>query len=91
MTTVFRGWIRGLRDHAARARIQVRIDRLAHGNPGVSRALRGGVSELKVDVGLGYRVYYTIHNSQLIILLAGGNKSTQSADIEQAIELAKNL
>ena len=91
ITTVYRDWINGLRDHAARARIQVRVDRLVHGNPGSHRALREGVSELKIDVGPGYRVYFTERDGALIILLAGGDKSTQRRDIERAIELAKNI
>ena len=91
MTTVYRDWIDGLRDHGARARIQVRVDRLVHGNPGAHRALREGVSELKIDVGPGYRVYFTERGGDLIILLAGGDKATQRRDIERAIELARNL
>ncbi len=91
MTTVYRDWIDGLRDHGARARIQVRVDRLVHGNPGAHRALREGVSELKIDVGPGYRVYFTERGGELIILLAGGDKATQRRDIEHAIELARNL
>ncbi len=91
MTTVYRDWINGLRDRVARARIQVRVDRLVHGNPGSHRALREGVSELKIDVGPGYRVYFTERDGELIILLAGGDKSTQRRDIERAIELAKNI
>ena len=91
MTTVYRDWIDGLRDHGARARIQVRVDRLVHGNPGAHRALREGVSELKIDVGPGYRVYFTERGGELIILLAGGDKATQRRDIERAIELARNL
>lgn len=91
MTTVYRDWINGLRDHAARARIQVRVDRFVHGNPGSHRALREGVSELKIDVGPGYRVYFTERDGELIILLAGGDKSTQRRDIERAIDLAKNI
>ena len=91
MTTVYRDWINGLRDHAARARIQVRVDRLVHGNPGSHRALREGVSELKIDVGPGYRVYFAERDGELIILLAGGDKSTQRRDIERAIELARNI
>ena len=75
----------------ARARIQVRVDRLVHGNPGSHRALREGVSELKTDAGPGYRVYFTERDGGLIILLAGGDKSTQRRDIERAIELAKNI
>ena len=73
------------------ARIQVRVDRLVHGNPGAHRALREGVSELKIDVGSGYRVYFTERGGELIILLAGGDKSTQRRDIERAIELTRNL
>ncbi len=91
MTTVYRDWINGLRDHMARARIQVRVDRLVHGNPGSHRALREGVSELKIDVGPGYRVYFTERDGELIILLAGGDKSTQRRDIERAIEFAKSI
>ena len=91
MTEVYRDWINGLRDTAGRARIQVRVDRLAHGNPGQRRALREGVCELKIDFGPGYRVYYAERGKVLIILLAGGDKSTQRADIKTAIELARNL
>lgn len=80
-----------LREPKVRARIQVRVDRLVHGNPGQSRYLSEGVSELKIDLGPGYRVYYTERNGQLIILLAGGDKSTQQQDIRTAIELARNL
>ena len=91
MTTIYRDWINRLRDPMARARIQVRVDRLVHGNPGVHRVLREGVSELKITVGPGYRVYYTQRGSELIILLAGGDKSTRRRDIERALELARNL
>jgi putative addiction module killer protein len=91
MTEVYRDWIDSLRDRAGRARIQVRIDRLAHGNPGHHRHLGDGVSELKIDVGPGYRVYYTERRGELIVLLAGGDKSTQQDDIRRAIALASNL
>ena len=91
MTEVYRDWINSLRDREGRARIQVRVDRLAHGNPGQHRNLAAGVSELKIDVGPGYRVYYTEREGELIILLAGGDKSTQQRDIEAAISLARNL
>ncbi len=91
MTEVYRDWINALRDSAGRARIQMRIDRLAHGNPGQHRNLTDGVSELKIDVGPGYRVYYTERGGELIVLLAGGDKSTQQQDIKTAIALAKNL
>lgn len=91
MTEVYRDWINTLKDRADRARIQVRVERLAYGNPGQHRNLAGGVSELKIDFGPGYRVYYTERRGELIILLAGGDKSTQQQDIKAAISLAKNL
>lgn len=89
-TEVYRAWINGLRDIRGRARIQVRVDRLVHGNPGQHRNLTGGVSELKIDFGPGYRVYYTQRGTRLILLLAGADKSTQEHDIKRAIELARN-
>lgn len=91
MTEVYRDWINELKDRAGRARIQMRVDRLAHGNPGQHRHLAHGISELKIDVGPGYRVYYTERNGELIILLAGGDKSTQRQDIKTATALARNL
>ena len=91
MTQAYRDWINALKDHTARARIQVRIDRLAHGNPGQHRNLTDGVSELKIDVGPGYRVYFTRRGDELIILLAGGDKSTQRQDVKAAVTLARNL
>lgn len=90
-TEVYRDWINTLKDHICRARIQMRVDRLAHGNPGQHRNLTEGVSELKVDIGPGYRVYYTEKNGELIVLLAGGDKSSQPRDIKIAMTLAKNL
>ena len=84
-------WINELKDRSARARIQVRVDRLAHGNPGQHRNLTNGLSELKIDVGPGYRVYYTQRGDELIILLVGGDKSSQQNDIARAQELARNL
>jgi putative addiction module killer protein len=91
ITEVYRDWINGLKDRAGRARIQVRVDRLAHGNPGQHRHLTDGVSEMKIDVGPGYRVYYTERHGELIVLLAGGDKSSQQQDIKVAIALARNL
>lgn len=91
MTEVYRDWINSLSDRAGRARIQVRVDRLADGNPGQHRNLTGGISELKIDFGPGYRVYYTEQEGELVILLAGGDKSTQQRDIRTAIALARNL
>ena len=64
---------------------------LAHGNPGQHRNFAGGVSELKIDVGPGYRVYYTQRGGELIILLVGGDKSSQQSDIALAQDLARNL
>ena len=91
MTEVYLNWINSLRDRAGRARIQVRVDRLVHGNPGQHRVLTDGVRELKVDFGPGYRVYYTEHADIFIILLAGGDKSSQQRDIKNALALAKGL
>ncbi len=91
MTEVYRDWIASLKDRAGRARVQVRVDRLVHGNPGHHRVLTDGVCELKVDFGPGYRVYYTERAGVLIILLAGGDKSSQRQDVKTAISLAKGL
>jgi putative addiction module killer protein len=91
MTEVYRDWINSLKDRAGRARVQVRVDRLVHGNPGQHRVLTDGVCELKVDFGPGYRVYYTERAGVLVVLLAGGDKSSQQQDIKTAISLAKSL
>jgi putative addiction module killer protein len=91
MTEVYRDWINSLKDRAGRARVQVRVDRMVHGNPGQHRVLTDGVCELKVDFGPGYRVYYTERAGVLIVLLAGGDKSSQQQDIKTAISLAKGL
>ena len=91
MTEVYRDWINSLKDRAGRARVQVRVDRLVHGNPGQHRMLTHGVCEVKVDFGPGYRVYYTERAGVLIVLLAGGDKSSQQQDIKTAIALAKGL
>lgn len=90
-TEVYRDWINALKDRSGRARIQVRVDRLIHGNPGTHRNLTDGVSELKIDFGAGYRVYYTLRGDRLLLLLVGGDKSTQRKDIERAIELARGF
>lgn len=90
-TDVYREWIDELRDRVGRARILVRVDRLIDGNPGQHRDLTDGVSELKIDVGPGYRVYYTKRGTRLLLLLVGGDKSTQQKDIATAIALAKNF
>jgi putative addiction module killer protein len=90
-TEAFAEWIDGLRDLRARARLQVRIERLASGNPGDVEPVGEGVSELRIDYGPGYRVYFKPRGSELIILLAGGDKSTQAKDIRTALRLARNL
>ena len=90
-TDTFSKWIDGLSDIHARARILVRIERLISGNPGDVRPVGEGVSELRIDYGPGYRVYYKKHGRKLIILLAGGDKKTQAKDIKTALRLARNL
>ncbi len=75
----------------ARARILARIARLAAGNPGDVKAVGEGVSELRINYGPGYRVYYKKHGQKVVILLAGGDKSTQVKDIKTALHLAQNL
>lgn len=90
-TSRFTAWLDRLKDINGRARIQARIQRLAAGNPGKHRGLKHGVSELKIDVGPGYRVYYTQRRGVLVILLCGGDKSSQTSDIELAYDLANGL
>ena len=90
-TDEYQEWIDGLKDLAGRARILMRVDRLIHGNPGAHRNLTEGVSELKVDVGPGYRVYYSLRGTRLLLLIAGGDKSTQDKDIDAARKLAPTI
>jgi putative addiction module killer protein len=90
-TEQFGAWFQGLRDPRAARRIQVRIDRLAAGNPGQHRVLTGGVVEMKIDHGPGYRVYFTQRGIEIIVLLCGGDKRTQQADIQTALRLAARL
>lgn len=90
-TDIYLEWIDTLKDRAGRARILVRVERLVQGNPGTHRNLTDGVSELKVATGPGYRVYYTQRGTRILLLLAGGDKSTQQTDIALAIRLAKNF
>jgi putative addiction module killer protein len=87
-TATFARWFRDLRDPAVRARIMVRIDRLALGNPGDVEAVGDGVSELRIHHGPGYRVYFMRRGDEIVILLCGGDKSTQARDIRRARELA---
>ena len=90
-TEHFAKWLDGLKDIRARARILVRIERLASGNPGDVKPVGEGVSELRIDYGPGYRVYYKKQGQTVIILLAGGDKRTQSKNIKTAFRLARNL
>jgi putative addiction module killer protein len=90
-TEVFAEWLDGLRDIQARARVQARIERLAAGNPGDVAPVGEGVSELRINYGPGYRVYFKQRGHELIVLLAGGDKTTQSRDIKTALRLARNL
>ncbi len=90
-TETFARWLDGLRDLRARARVLVRIERLATGNPGDVKPIGEGVSELRIDHGPGYRIYFTMRNRTIVILLAGGVKSTQATDIKTALRLARNL
>jgi putative addiction module killer protein len=90
-TEIFAKWIDGLQDILGRARIQARIERLAIGNAGDVKSVGEGVSEMRIDHGPGYRVYYIQYERTMIILLAGGDKSTQEKDIKTALRLARNL
>jgi putative addiction module killer protein len=90
-TDTYARWLDSLRDIHARARVLVRIERLAAGNPGDVKPVGEGVSELRIDYGPGYRVYFTMRGRNVIILLAGGDKRTQATDIKTALRLARNL
>jgi len=90
-TATFSEWIDGLRDLRARARILVRIERLAAGNPGDVKPVGEGVSEMRIDYGPGYRVYFKKRGKKMVILLAGGDKDTQSKDIKTALRLSRNV
>lgn len=90
-TETYAKWFASLRDRRARARIDVRIRRLSLGNPGDVRPIGSGVSELRLNYGPGYRVYFSQRGPMLIILLAGGDKGTQDRDIKKALELARTL
>ena len=78
-------WLSSLRDLQAKTAIRRRIDRFGAGNAGSTRALRGGVSEVKIDIGPGYRVYFALHGKIIVLLLCGGDKGTQDADIVKAV------
>jgi putative addiction module killer protein len=90
-TELFAEWLDGLHDIRARARILVRIERLAAGNPGDVKSVGEGVLELRIDYGPGYRVYLKKQGQMVVILLAGGDKHTQARDIKTALRLARCL
>jgi len=90
-TEAYIRWLDSLRDVHARVRVLVRVERLATGNPGDVRPVGEGVSELRIDYGPGYRVYFKKRERTIIVLLAGGDKRTQSRDIETALRLARDL
>lgn len=90
-TDAYIQWLDNLRDMRARARVLARVERLAAGNPGDVKPVGEGVSELRINYGPGYRVYFTMRRRTVIILLAGGDKRTQAADIKTALRLARNL
>lgn len=90
-TAEYDHWMRMLRNIQVKARINARIRRLTQGNPGQHRVLTGGIIEMKIDCGPGYRVYCTKRGSTIIILLCGGDKASQQTDISRALALASNL
>ena len=90
-TDVFTDWFAGLRDREARARITVRIRRLSLGNPGDVKPVGSGVSEMRIDYGPGYRVYFVGRGDTIVVLLCGGDKRHQDRDIARALELAQEV
>ena len=90
-TEVYAQWFRRLRDRQTRVRVDARIRRLSLGNPGDVRPVGEGVSEMRIDYGPGYRVYFVQRGETLVILLVGGDKDSQKRDIRRAIELARGL
>jgi putative addiction module killer protein len=90
-TAEFAKWLTGLRDVRAFACIQARIDRLEAGNPGDVKSIGNGVSELRIDYGSGYRLYFTKSGATIVLLLVGGDKSTQASDIKRAIAMVEEM
>ncbi len=90
-TQTFAKWLDALRDLRARARIQARLDRLMDGNSGDAKPVGEGVSEMRIDYGPGYRVYFKTRGRTVVVLLAGGDKSTQARDVKLALRLAREL
>ena len=90
-TVIYEKWIAGLRDRQARARVEARIRRLSLGNPGDVKPVGEGISEMRINYGPGYRIYFVQRGQHLVILLAGGDKSSQARDIKTAQSLAREL
>ncbi len=88
-TPEYEDWFASLKDRTARVRVDIRIRRLSLGNPGIVEPVGEGVSELKIDHGPGYRIYFVQHGGHCVLLLVGGDKSTQARDIKKAKELAR--
>ena len=91
MTLEFQGWLKGIRDRVAAAKIAARLDRLASGNAGDVKPIGSGLSELRIPYGPGYRVYFVARGEVLIVILCGGDKRTQDRDIKRAHEIAAKL
>ena len=89
-SATFEAWFDNLRDRQARARISARVRRLSLGNPGDVKPVGSGVSELRIDYGPGYRIYYKQHGRALVVLLCGGDKRTQDTDIKTAVKIAQD-
>lgn len=90
-TVIFSKWLSKIRDAVAKASIARRVVRLENGNFGDSKSVGGGVCELRIDVGKGYRVYFTNKDTKIVVLLVGGDKSTQDEDITAAKKMAKEV
>ena len=90
-TEIFSDWLQHLHDHIGKAKVLIRIDRLRLGLSGDTKSVGQGVSEIRIDFGSGYRIYYTKRGKELIILLVGGDKSSQNRDIRKAQDLTKSL
>lgn len=90
-TDEFSEWLRNLRDRRAKAKILARIDRLALGNPGDVAPVGGGISEMRVHEGAGYRIYYVPRGEEIVVLLCGGDKGSQQKDIALAKQIASEL
>jgi putative addiction module killer protein len=90
-TAEFEKWMKGLKNSGARSRVQIRLDRLADGNPGDHKPTREGVIEMRIDFGPGYRIYYCKRGEVIVIVLGGGTKKTQEQDLSTAVLLSRTL